>query len=37
MNLSNHYNRGNTTLLISGDSENGELVKKVAELNTTGC
>ena len=37
MNLSNHYNRGNTTLLISGDSENGELVKKVAEWNTTGC
>lgn len=37
MNLSNHYNRGNTTLLISGDSENGDLVKKVAEWNTTGC
>lgn len=37
MNLSNHYNRGNTTLLLSGNAENKDLVKKVAELNTTGC
>lgn len=37
MNLSNHYNRGNTTLLLSDKSEKNDLVKKIAELNTTGC
>jgi hypothetical protein len=37
MDLSNHYNVDNITLFLSSKADEGQLLKRVAELKTTGC